>query len=1112
MRGAAGWVAPIVAAGLVAAGGWNAAADWNEGDPAKWVQGPDLRSDLGLDVNATAPAILADDFLCRSTGPITNVHLWASWWQDQLPTPPEGQPDPALVSFTLTFHTDIPSNQSPTGHSMPGPVVWQRTFNPGEFEVRRWAERLREGWYAPEQQPPLYEPEGDTVCWQYNFTIDPSNAFVQAGGPETPVVYWLNVQARPAVLDPLCRLGWKTSTNHWNDDATWGVGEEPYQGPWNELRYPPLHPLAGQSIDLAFALEGGSEPQPELDFGDAPDPLYPTLLGNNGARHVIGGVWLGLPGNQPDADADGQPHPQALGDDFDGNDDEDGVWFPNPMMQGKPENVTVHVGGGGVVEIWLDLNGDGAWQGAELLYNAFLGEGTHSVALTVPTNAIAGSTFARCRISLQGTGSPVGLASDGEVEDHNVFIANGYVVWCNLQWPPATTTLVGVASAEIYGQVWDGWTSNAPGPVAGMIAQLGYGPDGSSPVGNPAWVWTNAVFNVDFGNNDEYKARVIVASTGRYDYAYRFSKNGIQWSYGDLNGSQDGYQIANAGDLTVEPYVPPRCEKWRQPPDCEYGLNLQSVRVGVENLGATVADDWLCDGRPITAVRWWGSYIGWTEEGPPPGKNRPTHFELTWYTDWPAGEEQPYSKPSNVVATVLLPLLPSGVLSGGPGDVVERWYCRTDLRWTGLPGYLFEDEYEYEVQLPTPWLEKEGTVYWLSVRAVYDAMPTYLWGWKTTAPDWNWNDDAVVFKTQGLDWEEMRYPPPVNPWSEMEPGRHPYATQSVNMAFSLLTDVCPRRAKKWSQAPDMVTGVNMPSFAWQGPMVGGSLRADDFVSDGRRITDIHWWGSYLGWQRQTPPLRPVPPPTGLQAPVGFWLSWHADIPRDPQNPESFSQPSNPPLARIFVPLARCREVFYGSVWQPWAESWEHEYQYYVNLLEPDLGVPWVEQKDVVYWLDIQAVFDVNWRPDEGIHQGWGWKTTHPANQWNDVSVVADDNGLGGAPLWRKGAYPTGHPFSFPPPMPMDLAFELTTDEVGEGPWYHAIAFTNISGTASNAVRSWSVGDWGAGMQYLQRKAAMTDTSWVTVATNPVPFPWPYPNTWIRPAPLSSQEFYRVLQR
>ncbi len=63
-----------------------------------------------------------------------------------------------------------------------------------------------------------------------------------------------------------------------------------------------------------------------MDFGDAPDPTYATLLANNGARHVIvTGYRLGA---TVDAEADGLPSTLADGDDLNNTDDEDGVSLP----------------------------------------------------------------------------------------------------------------------------------------------------------------------------------------------------------------------------------------------------------------------------------------------------------------------------------------------------------------------------------------------------------------------------------------------------------------------------------------------------------------------------------------------------------------------------------------------------------------------------------------------------------------------------------------------------------------------------------------------------------------------------------------------------------------
>ncbi|MCK4316106.1 MAG: alpha-amylase, partial [Anaerolineae bacterium] len=107
---------------------------------------------------------------------------------------------------------------------------------------------------------------------------------------------------------------------------------------------------------------------------------------------------------------------------------------------------------------------------------------------------------------------------------------------------------------NIYGQVWiDGYTEQ-PGATEGLIAQVGYGPDGSNPDSNPDWIWVDAEFNVDVGNNDEFKGQLLPEAVGVYDYAYRYSTTGGRaWVYADLDGTGNGYDPAQAGDLTVNP-------------------------------------------------------------------------------------------------------------------------------------------------------------------------------------------------------------------------------------------------------------------------------------------------------------------------------------------------------------------------------------------------------------------------------------------------------------------------------------------------------------------------------------------------------------------------------
>ncbi|MBN1796579.1 MAG: hypothetical protein JW804_07895 [Sedimentisphaerales bacterium] len=224
----------------------------------KWEQKPDL-TETGIDVNATEPMLLADDFNCNTTGDITKIVVWGSWLNDELP---EG--DPNLVRFTLSIHNDMPVGDpcNPDQWSKPRDTLWYKVFDPGMFTAEIEREQIEEGWMDP---PINYIFPADTVCWKYTFTIDRNETFEQLGTPNEPIIYWLDVQAKP--FAPYAKFGWKTSINHWNDDAVWGMGIEPYPGPWMELRYPPTHQLYPDSIDLAFAIyTDTNEPNEPEDY------------------------------------------------------------------------------------------------------------------------------------------------------------------------------------------------------------------------------------------------------------------------------------------------------------------------------------------------------------------------------------------------------------------------------------------------------------------------------------------------------------------------------------------------------------------------------------------------------------------------------------------------------------------------------------------------------------------------------------------------------------------------------------------------------------------------------------------------------------------------------
>jgi hypothetical protein len=549
--------------------------------------------------------------------------------------------------------------------------------------------------------------------------------------------------------------------------------------------------------------------------------------------------------------------------------------------------------------------------------------------------------------------------------------------------------------------------------------------------------------------------------------------------------------------------------KWTQPPDCANGVDIESWGISNNDLPLSVvkvADDWLCDGRPISGLRWWGSYKDWMTDIPSPVAPpflpiHPTAFLVSWYTDIPVSSSNLFSRPGAVIDSAIYPVSYS-VQPQPDGFIKEELWCDSELTFV-TNGY-FEHEYQYTLKFPAAneWIEKEGSVYWLSVQALYPEPPvTNVWGWKTTDPRSNWNDAAVRIPTPAVT-NKMTYPPPG--W---EAYTNSYVGQSVNMAFELITDVENRRGKKWAQPPDMVAGVNMSSFRIAGgePSTQQQYRADDWLCDGRRVTDIHWWGSYLGYLTNMP--GPVKAPSNtLVKPLGFSIGWYTDIPTNIS--PLFSKPGSL-IADVFVPLTNCHEVYYGTVLQEWpagTTNYEHEFQYYVDLL--GIASPWFETNGVVYWLGVQAVFPPTFEPAQGtLLKGWGWKTTPFTNRWNDASVVSDATN----PLWQPGVYPLGHPLVS---NRCDLAFELTTDEPGTGTngWNQPIVIRQLTRQTNATVVAGSVGDGGAGIQILQYNADLRTTNWIDIATNTLPLPAPYTNYWQDTSSIASQRFYRVLQK
>ncbi|MBU1676193.1 hypothetical protein KKA85_10480 [bacterium] len=845
-----------------------APADWNPEMSAKWVQFPDLNI-TALDVSCSPPIhyyILADDFECTETGRITKIHIWGAWYNDHYPF----FEWPDSVTFTLSIHTDIPADQNPDGYSIPGEVLWHHEFQPGEFSSRVWPAGLLAGWIFPSF---IYDPDGSNVCWQYNFDIPPDEAFLQVGTPGQPVIYWLDIKAVPE--DPETAFGWRASLDHWNDDAVWGSGSEPYPGPWSELIYPAQHGLGGQSVDLAFVIVGEEQPDPD-DFGDAPDAVgahgYATLLANNGARHDIDADWY--LGAGVDSEPDGQPDPNALGDDNDGNDDEDGVVFNSALIPGLPTTIDVTAQGGGYFYGWIDYDIDGDWADAD--DEVFLGEnvvsGVNTLTFIVPLSASLGTTFARFRLTpLAAVISFDGHGYSGEVEDYQVEIVDAQET---LDWGDAPdgpgaldypTLLVSnganhfvVPGFFLGGQID---TENDGQPDATATGDDNAGLDDedgvtfTSPLypGYPATVdivasapglvdaWVDFDLNQSWLEASDHILASVLVVPGVNTFIFNVPASAppntdtfARFRLSSLGGlppdgpAQDG-EVEDYLIMIDDKYV----MKWLQSPD--FGLSGIDVAACMAFWGDDylLADDFHCTWEgPLTDFHIWGSWrddlLPFTED--------PTavRFVLSIHADVPDGQIAEYSMPGDVLWWYEFDPGEFEVEMYA-GDIEEGWMYPPELY--EMPGDWTCWLYKFHID-PHLAFQQEGSglepvVYWLDLKA-FPLDGNTQFGWKTSLD--HWNDDAVW----GLG--EEPYP---GPWFELRyPPGHVLGGQSIDLAFAIMEDMItavpeqgrPERVGLHQNVPNPFNP--RTEIKYYVLADGGQVRLDIFDVMGRRVRTL----------------------------------------------------------------------------------------------------------------------------------------------------------------------------------------------------------------------------------------------------------------------------------
>lgn len=142
---------------------------------------------------------------------------------------------------------------------------------------------------------------------------------------------------------------------------------------------------------------------------------------------------------------------------------------------------------------------------------------------------------------------------------------NAAVDWCQLTY--FKPTIKPGEEIVAYAQVYEEGITGRNNGHDGVYAQFGYTKDLSKAGQVEAYTWIGAYYNSYFVDNvaaqtnDEYESEVLYLATGKYGIAYRFSLDEKNWTYCDMNGSQDGFSGDQAGIVTVsEQPEPPRVE------------------------------------------------------------------------------------------------------------------------------------------------------------------------------------------------------------------------------------------------------------------------------------------------------------------------------------------------------------------------------------------------------------------------------------------------------------------------------------------------------------------------------------------------------------------------
>lgn len=458
-------------------------------------------------------------------------------------------------------------------------------------------------------------------------------------------------------------------------------------------------------------------------------------------------------------------------------------------------------------------------------------------------------------------------------------------------------------------------------------------------------------------------------------------------------GLAAGHNLFYFGDMIVGPEgsgydlafeLTSKRTKFEQPPDPTLpGLHAHDWSFNPGALSYIVlADDWLCEGGDVLDLHWYGNYeldeFGIEKRG---SGIYDFHLSIHACTPGPQGFCVPMDPPlwsMNV---------PFANLTEQPTGMINIEGCQI---------------YEYGYDLPQPFMQEAGQYYWLDVSVnSNDPMNPAIWRWQEAnrSPQYLVHAPAAEKSDSIPMWQSII-------WDATQPIRY------TDLAF----DVTSGDFVKWSQPPQEY----YPEDAYNGwdeysVFASWQIAADDWYCDtDAPVTDVHWWGSFLGW------YEPVVP---NMLPDAFHFAIWTDVPANPDDPNSFSHPG------VVVWEHVCDNYtfeFVGWDFDPRDVDGLYMPPEATFLFQQDLDPnDWFYQdpnENNIYWLSIAAMYGAT-QPE----YPFGWKTLprDPRSPAPDDAVVITTPTAPLVGMWYEHGWPIYYPTRL---ESWDLAFELTTRE------------------------------------------------------------------------------------